>query len=215
MDSHFEQKKEFFKKYLSKTFQPGAMVATGTHTTLQPQGPQRGKGAPNPVESIPWLQVEGAQHLAQLQGQLQRGPAPRPTEPWLLRPAASVSPCGNAIPNPSQRFRAGADIQRHPELLSPMKKPHAHPLPLPRDSDTSCLSCISSMAISKPMARSCPGMPDPVCHWCHWCALTGESSSIHVQDLSTQGSPSSHGGNHGHLRTRQGGDKVPVPNTGL
>lgn len=124
MDSHFEQKKDFFLKILKQNL---SAWGHGGHRTapappLQPQGPQRGKGVPSPVDSIPWPQEEGAQCLAQLQGQLQHGAAPRPTERWLPRPAASVSPCGNAIPNPTWCFQASADTQHHPRAAQPHEK---------------------------------------------------------------------------------------------
>lgn len=75
------------------------------------------------MENIPWPQVEGAQRLVWLRGWLQGRGAPSPMQPWLPKPPASVSPCGNAIPNPSWCFRASAGTQSHPRAAQPREKP--------------------------------------------------------------------------------------------
>lgn len=110
------------------------------------------------MASIPWVRAEGAQGLAQLRGWLWGRGVLGPMQPWLPWLAALVSPCGSAIPNRSRCFWASPITQNHPRLLSPMEKLHLLVAPLlPRAGDTSCLACISSTAISKLMARSCPG----------------------------------------------------------
>lgn len=187
----------------------------------QPPGtPWRGKDAPNPVESIPRPQVEGAQRLAHLWGWLWGRGTPVPTLPWLLRP---VSPCGSAIPNPLWCFRAIPDTQSHPRAAQPRgKATFAHRQPLPRASDMSCLACISSTAISKQTARSRPGTRGPLCHWCHRChrcALAGERRAESPQQHPGHSRGCAQGAAPGDawcgLRTCQGGCKAPMPTTGL
>lgn len=116
MDCDFEPNKEkkdlFLEEYLSKRFQPGAIIATCRcfpHT--DPGTPRRRKSAPNSVESIPGLQAEGAQCLAQLQGWLwgREGTWPR------TAPSPKVSPCGSH----HGAFGSALTPTATPELLSP------------------------------------------------------------------------------------------------
>lgn len=142
------------------------------------------------METIPWPQVEGAQQLPQLQGWLWGRGALSPTQPWLPRLAASASPCGNAISNHHGAFGPALT----PEMLSPTEKLCLLiTLPLPRTGDRSHLACLSSMAISKLPARSCPGTRGHVCHWCHCCAPAGECRAEPPQQHPKHSRGSAHG----------------------
>lgn len=197
----------FFAKYLSKRFQPGGQGGC-MKAYPAPRSPQ------DPTERERCSQPCGKHPLAAGRG--------CPTQPWLPRPTVSVSPCGSATPNPSRCFLASPTTQSHPRAAQPCgKAAFAHCLPLPRAGDTSHLACISSTAISKPTARSCPGTRSPMCHRCHWCALAGERRAESPQQHPGHGRGCAHGaapgaarGNRRGLGTYQGGDKAPMPTTG-
>lgn len=138
-----------------------------------------------------------------------------------LAPEAGVT-LWQCHPKPMMVFSGQPQHPEPPRAAQPRGKAmFAHCWPLPGASDMSCLACISSMAISKLTARSCPGMQGPVCHWCHWCALAGKRRAESPQQHPGHGRHCAHGaspratrGSRGDLRTRQGGCQAPMPTMG-
>lgn len=137
-----------------------------------------------------------------------------------LAPEAGVT-LWQCHPKPMMVFSGQPRHPEPPRAAQPRGKAvFAHCWPLPRASDMSCLACISSMAISKLTARSCPGMQGPVCHWCHWCALAGKRRAESPQQHPRHGRRCAHGaspratrGSRRDLRTCQGGCQAPMPST--